>query len=112
MSTLKELKAELESLTSRVNEAIEKEATGDYVLTKQQMIGLMDHMLRQAQSSMEDQLRGSSIDDSHISLSIDYNNKVEIDIDEQAVVSEIVDNVDLTLNEDDIIHEVNMFLGK
>jgi len=112
MSTLKELKAELEALSTRVNEAIEKEATGDYVLTKQQMVDLMDHMLKQAQSSIEDQVKGSSVDDNHISLSIDYDNRIEIDIDERAIVSEIVDGIDLSMSEEDIVYEVNMFLGK
>ena len=111
MSTLKELKAELESLAVRVNEALEKQSTGDYVLSKQQMTDLIAHILKEAQERVGEQTSGMSIDDSHITLSLDYDNRIEIEMDEEAIVDDVVGNIDVTMSNEDIIDSVNGFLG-
>ena len=76
MSTITELKAELDSLVTRVNEVIEKQPVGDYVLSKQQMTDLINHILKEAQEQIEEQTSGMSLDNSNVKLSLEYDNKI------------------------------------
>lgn len=112
MKQLQELKQELESLTLKVNKALETD--GDKIsLTKQQLVKLLNYVVDRAHSETMD-----SLIDAHVNAE-DYTNldlngyELSLDVDDKGLLDDIKDQVKtpevIELDDlDDIIEEAEI----
>jgi uncharacterized protein with ATP-grasp and redox domains len=93
MTQLETLQQDLAALAERINAAV-TQTKGDITLTRQQLEDFANAVQKQTIENVKDEIGGARIDmEQYVSLSIDYQNKIDVEVDCSSIVDEIIDEI-------------------
>lgn len=110
--TIEEIKKQIEELTKAVNE-LPQPGEDSFTFTREQLVSFTNELVGRIKNEVRSEVNSITFDENIVSLSIDYNNTIEVDVDSGSITDEVVGAVDsVDLSEDEIVEAAEFILSR
>lgn len=104
---LENIKTELNALMSRVDGLMAMQPEqGEFNFTKEQLIEFVKLLIDKTVETVNEQLTDINLDEDAVELDFDsYDRRIEVNIDQAAVVGAALNVIDINTDNDDVVFE-------